>query len=309
MTTFDPTLLLPPREEEEVYPYRRAWRSLAVECAVLFGLAAALYLIFSVVGVRLPAWLQAPVNVALALTPVGLWLAFSWWQERFVLRPRQRLLTVLIVSALAANAVGIPLVEDFLQVDRWLPLSSAILRIIGYTFTVGIVQEMLKYLVIRYAVWPDQFRIRLDAVAYGAASAVGYATVLNLHFVLTSNPPPDSSAMRIFSTVAFQVVASMVVSYGLAEVRFSQPSPFLLAATIALAAFITGVAIPIRAGLVNASLSLDVNANNPLLNISATKPLQGLAFSLVLLIVPSLMLSFLFNSAEQREREAAIREV
>jgi hypothetical protein len=79
--------------------------------------------------------------------------------------------------------------------------------------------------------------------------------------------------------------------------------------SIALAAFITGVAIPIRAGLVNASLSLDSTASNPLLNISATKPLQGLAFSLGLLAALSFVLSFLFNSAEQREREAATREV
>lgn len=266
----------------------------------MLGIAGALFMFFNVLGLRLPDYLQTPANVALALTPLGLWIIFSWWQERFVPRPRQRLITVMIVSALAANAIGIPLVNDFLQVDRWLPLSSAIARIIGYTFTVGIVQEMLKYLVVRYTVWPEQFRIRLDGVAYGAAAATGYATVLNLNFVLTSTPPPDVAAIRIFSTIALHLVTSTIVGYGLAEVRFSQPSPFLLTITIALAAFITGVAIPIRAGLVNATLSLDV---------SATKPLQGLAFSLALLIAPSFALAFLFNSAERREREVAFREV
>ncbi len=309
MTTFDPSLLLPPREEEEIYPYRRAWRSIAVESAILLSIMASLFLMFNILSIQLPESLRTPVNVGLVLTPVGLWLAFSWWPERFALQPRHHLLTVMIVSALAANAVGLPLINDFLQVDRWLPLSSAIVRIIGYTFTVGIVQEMLKYLVVRYTVWPEQFRIRLDGVAYGAASAIGYSTALNLHLILSNPSTPDVAANRIFSNLALHLVTSAVVGYGLAEVRFSQPSPFLMTLSIALAAFVAGVAIPIRAGLVNANLSLDVNATNPLLNTSASKPLQGLAFSLALLITLSLALSLLFNSAEQREREAALREV
>ncbi len=279
-----------------------------MESGILLVITAALFVIFNLLGVRLSERLQIPINVVLALTPVGLWMIFSWWQERFVPQPRPHLIMVMIVSALAANAVGIPLVNDVLQVDRWLPLSSAIMRIIGYMFTVGLVQEMLKYLVVRYTVWPEHFRIRLDGVAYGAAAAIGYATVLNLQAILNTNPPPDSAALRIFGTVALNLVASAIVGYGLAEVRFSQPSPFVLASTIALAAFITGVAIPIRAGLVNPSLSLDVVGDNPLLNISATKPLLGLIFSSALLIAPSLALSVLFNSAERREREAGVRE-
>jgi RsiW-degrading membrane proteinase PrsW (M82 family) len=300
---------MPPREEEEIYPYRRAWRSMATESIFMLAIAVVLFVLFNILSVQLPTSLRTPVNVGLVLLPVGLWLAFSWWPERFVLQPRRRLLTVMIVSALAANAIGIPLLNDFFQVDRWLPLSSAITRIIGYTFTGGIVQEMLKYLVVRYTVWPQQFRNRLDGVAYGAASALGYATVLNLHFALANPATPDVTANRVFSNLALHLVTSLVVGYGLAEVRFGQPSPFLMTLSIALAAFITGVAIPIRAGLVNASLSLDSTASNPLLNISATKPLQGLAFSLGLLAALSFVLSFLFNSAEQREREAATREV
>jgi RsiW-degrading membrane proteinase PrsW (M82 family) len=309
LTTFDPSLLLPPREEEEIYPYRRAWRSMAAESTIMLGTAVALFVVFNILNVQLPESLKTPVNVGLGLMPVGLWLALSWWPERFVLQPRQRLLTVTIVSALAANAIGIPLINDFLQVDRWLPLSSAIARIIGYTFTVGIVQEMLKYLVVRYTVWPQQFRNRLDGVAYGAASAIGYATVLNVHFALSNPSSPDVTANRVFGNLALHLATSLVVGYAFAEVRFSQPSPLLMTLSMALSAFITGVAIPIRAGLVNASLSLDNTATNPLLNISATRPLQGLIFSLGLLVALSLVLSFLFNSAEQREREAAVREL
>jgi hypothetical protein len=58
----------------------------------------------------------------------------------------------------------------------------------------------------------------------------------------------------------------------------------------------------------NTGLSIDVNSSNPPLNLSLAKPLQGLVFSLALLVTVSMILSFLFTSSEQREREAAMQE-
>ncbi|NWG15134.1 MAG: PrsW family intramembrane metalloprotease [Chloroflexi bacterium] len=291
------SLLTPPQEKEEIHPYRRPWRSIAVESGVLFVVAGLLYILANILGVQIPDRFHLALGLVLALLPLGLWLAFSWWAERSVPQPRQRLLAVMIVSSLAANAVGIPLVKEFFQVDRWLPLSSAISRIIGYTFTVGIVQEMVKYIVIRYTAWPDHFRTRLDGVAYSAAAAVGYATVLNLHFVFTGSPAPDVVAGRVFDNVVFHLVTSLIVGYGLAETRFGLPTPLFIPSTIALAALVTGIAIPVRAGLVNPSFGLEV---------SPPKFLFGLGFAAVLLVVLSVVIAFLYNSAERRQREAAV---
>jgi RsiW-degrading membrane proteinase PrsW (M82 family) len=291
------SLLTPPQEKEEIHPYRRPWRSIAVESGVLFLTAALLYFLANILGVQIPVRFHLVLGLALALMPAALWLAFSWWPERSVPQPRRRLLAVALITGLAANAVGIPLVEEFFQVDRWLPLSSAISRIIGYTFTAGIVQEMVKYIVIRYAAWPDHFRTRLDGVAYGAAAAIGYATVLNLRFVFDGSPSPDVVAGRVFDYVVFHLVASLIVGYGLAELRFGLPTPLFVPSTIALAALITGIAIPVRAGLVNPSFGLE---------ISPPKFLFGLGFAAALLAAISLVIAFLYDSAERREREAVV---
>ncbi len=297
----DSRFLTPPREEEEVYPYRRVWRSIVIESGILLAITAALFILVEVFGFQIPANLHLPVGVVIAFAPIVLWLSFFWLLERFVPQPRRGLIAVLIVSALAANAVGIPLINDFLQVDRWLPLSSAIDRIFGYMFTVGIVQETLKYLVVRYIAWPDLFRIRLDGVAYCVASAVGYVTVLNLYFVFDSSPSPHIVALRVFGTIAIHFATSVVVGYGLGEVCFGRPSLFLLPVTVAVAAFITGVAIPVRSGLVNAPFSL---------GNSAPRLILGLGFSVVLLVALLVIMSFLFNISERQEREAAAgREV
>lgn len=296
MTAYDPRLLLPPEEAEEIYPYRRVWRSLAVETLILLLVALFLWVLSSFIGFRLPDALNRPLGAIVALLPLGLWFLFSYLPERFAPQPRERLLVIVILSALTANAIGVPLVNDVLQVDRWLPMSSAVTRILGYTFTVGIVHEFIKYIVVHYTVWPDLFRTRLDGVAYGLASAVGYATVLNLHYWLSTNAPPSAVATRVFDTVAVQFAGSILVGFALAEVRFGRPTPLIQTIMLAAAATVAGVVIPVRAGLINATL---------VLGVSATSPIRGLALSAVVIAAVSLAIGFFTENAERQEREVA----
>ena len=286
----DPGLLTPPREEEEIFPYRPVWRSVAIVSGLLLVMTVSIYVLVNVIGLSAPDSLRLYLGIPVALAPAGLYLVFSWFREQLVPAPRQRLIAVLVISGLVASAIGIPLINDFFQVSRWLPLSSAINRIVGYTFIVGIVQETLKYGVVRFTVWPQQYRIRLDAMAYGVAAAIGYATAVNIHFVGTYHASLDVVALRVFTTFAVHLSATACVSYGLAEVRFSDPLPFFLPMSLFVAALVTGVAIPIRAGLVNAAFALGV---------SATRPLFGLGFSVALLLGSLLVIAFLFNTAEQ----------
>ncbi len=293
-------LLTPPDEIEEIYPYRRVWWSVIIESALLFGVAAALYVAFQFVGLTLPRALIQPLNILLALLPALLWLIFSVWRERAAVEPRHRLITVALITALAANALALPFVENILQPERWLSLAGAANRIVGYTFTVGIIQEVLKYIVVRYLAWDDEYRVRLDSVAYTLASAVGYATVLNLSFVLNNLVTPDVAVIQIVNYVSLNYIGSLVAAYGLAEVRFDNPNPFLLTSMIALAALLNGAVIPLRSGLVNAGFSLE--GSTPGL-------LFGLGLSAAMLVAVGFIVSFLFNAAERRAREAAAREV
>jgi hypothetical protein len=209
-------------------------------------------------------------------------------------------LVVATVAGLAANAVGVPLVA-WLDTDQWLPHVGTIDRVLGYAVTAGVVQELLKYLVLRFTIWPDYVRIRLDSVAYAAAGAVGYATVLNLHFVLTTTPSVDVVAARVFYVMALHLVASIIIGYGIAELRFNPTSFVLLPFTMFVAVFLTGIAIVARSGLINAAI---------VQGISDTNDLLALAFTGVYMLGPLIALSFLFAAAEREEREAvASREV
>lgn len=295
MTLEDPRLLVPP-EEEDIYPYRRVWRSIVIEAGVIYGIAILFFVLFGIVGVPVGRNLFLPINLLLALLPLGLWYLFSWLPEQRVPQPRRRLLGVMIVSALAANAVGVPLINTVLEPERWLPLASAVFRIAGYTFTVGIVHTMVKYLIVRYGTYPDHFRTRLDGVAYCAASAIGYATVLNLRYVLTNPTPPAVTATFIGNTVGLQLATGIIIGYGLAETYFGRPSPLLMTLTLALSAIVTGIVIPFRAGLVNANLTLTV---------SAASPIQGLVFSIVVVVGIAVVTGFLTQRAEREAQEIA----
>lgn len=296
MTILDPRLLTPPREEETIFPYRRVWRSIAIENGVLLGVA--LFLTF-LGGILVPTFLQRPLSLALALLPLGLWLIFSWLPEKTAVQPRHHILRTVIITMLAANAIGVPLLRDFFVIERWLPSSDTVSRIMGYTFTVGIVQELLKYLVLRFLVWPHSYRTRMDAVAYGVAGAVGYGTVLALHFVVENNPAPDVAAIRVFSIMAQQTICSAIMAFGLAQARFSNAMPILMAFTFAIATLITGFFVPLRAGFSNASF---------VPGVAGTTPIRALLFAVVVLIGLLLAVAFLLDNAERRDLEAAAAE-
>lgn len=296
MTSNAPRFITPPTEDQERFPYRPVWRSLFIETAIL----TVITLVAFIFGARLTSIVGrfAPyIGIGLAVLPLLLWLLFSWFPERQISQPRKSLITVVFITILVANSIALPLIKQLFRVDQWLPLAPALDRILGYTITVGITEEFIKYLIIRYTVWPTYFRIRLDGIAYGIASGIGYATLINLQFILSNSASPiDVVVFRVIANYALHVSTGIIIGYGLSEVYFSNPTPIFQALVLIVAAIVTGIAIPIHAGLVNASLSIT--------SISAPRPLFGLGFSLGMLIAVSILTSGLIRNADRLEREA-----
>ena len=261
----------------------------------MFGIAAVLFVAVNFLGIGIPEILVTPLNIVIALMPTILWMVFSLLPERGVPEPRTQLLPVFIISALVANAIGIPFIDGVLTVESWLSLVSALERISGYMFTIGIVHCGIVYVILRYMVWRDHLRTRLDTVSYAATVAVGYTMVLNLQFTSIGTPLPDVVAMRVFANLSLHLVANITVAYGLSEQRFANAMPLLPPLSIAFAAFLTGVFIPVRAGLINGSFSG--------LGVTAPRPLFGLGFTVAFLAALLVVLAFLFNNAERQERE------
>lgn len=283
------------REDEEVFPYRPAWRSVILEVGILIAAAGVTYALIRIAGIRLPAGLAPFAGVLIVLLPVGVWLIASVWSERLAPQPRTRLMTVFVITVLVASGISQPFIDSVLQPASWLPQETAINRIIGYMFSVGITQAFAQYLVLRYTVWAQFIRSRSDAVAYAATAALGYATVLNVQFLASnSGATLDVIAFRTAENLAINYVGALFIALGLAETRLASANAFFMPFTVALAALFTGVGQPILSGLVNAPFSIRGVFDRPLL---------GFAFTIALFLGAVLIVYFLYAAAERRERE------
>ncbi len=286
-------LINPSLDDEEIHPYRRVWPNFAVSNGIFFGSILVIFLFSTFVPIS--SVLHLPLGILLALLPLGLWGIFDWFREQQVERTRERLIPTLLVSALVANAIGYPLVEQWLDVGTWGPQQDLVIRIFVYSLAIGTIPEVLKYIVVRYLVWLDHFRFRADAVAYNLTATVGYITVMNLQYILNDVPPVDVAAVRIFGMTTVAVTNSLIVAYGLAEMRFERTSPLLLPGAISVASLVTGVVVGIRGNLSNTRLGLGVSA--PTLIIA-------LAISAALLFGIGFAMSFLFTASERQAQEA-----
>ena len=289
--SFEPVLLAPEPEIEESYPYRRVWRTAWLEVLTLSAVALAVYALTSFLGV-LPADLRDPLlRAGVALLPLVLWFFFSWGGERRALRPRPGLLRVLILGALVANGIAVPLEEHVFLPERWLPGAGFGRRLLGYTATIGFTAEFLKYLVLRHTVWPRHITQRLDGIAYGLAVSVGYATMLSLRFALFTDATLLATALRVVSITLPHLAVGAVLGFFLAELWIGRTAIFWLPAGLGIAAFISGVHYAFRAIAISGSPSVASTGSAPLLGLL-------LAFGFVAVLFA--IFAFLIASADAR---------
>jgi len=288
------TLIPPPLDEDAVYPYRRVWLAIVLESTILFIICLTIIIIGNFI--QIPQNFNRPISLTITLLPALLWLGFSWLREFFSEQPRTNLLAVTIITALVASAIGYPLVYNILETDLWAYKGELIDRIFAYTLILGVLPETLKYIVIRYVACEHHFRNRYDAIAYGIASAIGYATVLNLHYILQTTPAAAIAAIRIFDNTSIQITNSLIISYGLAEMRNHRVNPILPVSMIGIASLITGIFTTLRNNLTNTQLTL---------TISRPPLIIGFALSALVLLGIALTIAFLFSTSERQEKEAA----
>lgn len=289
--SFEPILLAPEEQVEEIYPYRRVWRTSWLEIWVLLLAVAAIWVLTHFFG-ALPATLRDPLpKLAIALLPLAAWLVFSFRAERRAPQPRPGLVGLLILGVLAANGVAIPLQEHLFTPDRWLPGQGFFGRVLGYGLTVGVTTEFLKYAILRYTGWPQRFRQRLDGVAYALTVSLGFAVVYNVHFALDPDMTLTATALRVASVTFSQLGIGVVTGYFLAELRIGRPPIFWLSAGLLLAGLLHGIYYSFRGIAIVSGLGVGATASSPE---------RGLALAFGLVAALFAVFAFLIESSDAR---------
>ncbi len=240
------------------------WRNsilLVVALVVFVGIVYALDKLFH------PALTGATLilaGVLLALVPAFIWLVFFYLQDRLEPEPKGYILAVFLLGALLASAVGIPLVDNLFQVSNWIYADTAT-TILGSILVVGFIQEFLKYAAVRYSVFSStEFDEATDGVIYATAAGLGYATVLNVQFVVANGGVAlGSSVIRMVVVALAQASFAGITGYFLGRARFEKKAWWWMPLGLFLAAVGNGLFNWLRGRIVQRGISLTGASANP----------------------------------------------
>lgn len=258
------------------------WRSTALAVVGLVLFVVIVDLLVGSTSVALSDAVLLPLGIVLAVVPAALWLVVFYLQDRLEPEPKAQILTVFALGALLAQALGIPVVRDLFQVQSWLSRAPWGLQLLGSILIVGITQEYLKYAVVRYGVYRSpEFDERVDGIIYSAAAGLGFATLLNIHYVVESGGAQlHVGVLRIVVTTLAQASFSGLMGYFLGRAKFENMGPLWLPLGLLLAATLNGV-VTVLLREVSASGLTFTPMNGLILAAAVAVAVFGVLFALI----------------------------
>ncbi|OIN95807.1 MAG: hypothetical protein AUJ21_02595, partial [Anaerolineae bacterium CG1_02_58_13] len=203
-------------------------------------------------------------GVLLALVPAVIWLGVFYQQDRLEPEPKGFVLGVFALGALLAAAVGMPLVENVFHVSDWL-YTDALTTILGGILVVGFTQEFLKYAAVRYSMYNSaEFDEATDGVVYATAAGLGYATVLNVMFVVQNGGVDLGAGIIRMAVVALaQAGFAGITGYFLGRAKFEHEPLWWMPLGVTLAAVANGLFNWVRGEVTRGGVTLSGGAANP----------------------------------------------
>lgn len=229
-------------ESKAIHERKHVWRD---EVLLIVGLCAFVGIVYALDGALKPQFTPSTLlmtGVFLALVPAFIWLTFFYMQDRAEPEPKGFVLGVFALGGLFAAAVGIPVTENLFRVSHWL-YTDTLTTILGGILVVGFTQEYLKYAAVRYSIYnSEEFDEPTDGVIYATAAGLGYATVLNINFVV-SNGGVDLGAgiLRMAVVALAQAAFSGITGYFLGRAKFESEQIWWMPLGITLAAIFNGL--------------------------------------------------------------------
>lgn len=271
--------------------HRGVWATGVVQIAALVVFVLIVELILSSAPIALDQTGLLIAGVVLAIVPALMWLAFFYAQDRLEPEPKGYVGGVFLLGALLAASIGTPLLRDVFRTQEWLG-SSTVTTILGSILVVGVVQEFLKYAAVRYSIYQSrEFDERVDGIVYGTAAGLGYATMLNIQFVIDSQGADLRAAMiRIVVTALAQASFAGVTGYFLARAKFEEEPVWWLPSGVALAAILNGIFTYVRGEITTTRLSLTGGGFNPW---------PGLILAAAVALAVLLLLGFMIRRANK----------
>jgi len=236
-------------------------------------------------------------GIVLASVPAIIWLAIFYLQDAQEPEPKSLVLAVFVLGALVAQGVGLPLIENVFHVSDWITISASY-NLLGSIVVVGFIQMFLIYAAVRYSVYgAAEFDERVDGIVYAVAAALGYATVVNVQYVVGSGGV-DLTAGIIRITVTAMALASFggLVGYFLGRCKFEDEPVWWMPTGLILAAVLNGLFAYTAGEVTSTSIGLQGGGYNPW---------AGLVLGTVVAAVTFVVLFYLIQRLQSKAPQAA----
>ncbi|MBI4311796.1 MAG: PrsW family intramembrane metalloprotease [Chloroflexi bacterium] len=182
----------------------------------------------------------------LGFAPGVFWLWLIYQRDRYI--PAPPFLVVRTFLWGVAASLPVVIVEGILQAAGGLALEEGIpdeptdLASIAYVsfIVAGFTEEAAKYLVVRRTIYPSPyFRQPLDGIIFGAAAALGFASIENVFYMFRYGPAvilvrgPFSTLVHVFFSVAW--------GYALGRQKQGKGSGFLVTGSLLASMLLHGL--------------------------------------------------------------------
>ena len=181
------------------------------------------------------------VGVLLALVPAVLWLVAFYRQDRLEPEPRQYVIGIFLLTMLLAQSVGQPLIRNVFGVQN-LTGGGLLTEWLVLVLVVGLIQTFVIYAAVRYTIFRSaEFDQRVDGIIYGASAALGYATLLNIQYIVGNNGVDIGvGAVRVAVQALSFAAFGGVLGYFLGRAKFDNMGALWLPAGLLVGALLNG---------------------------------------------------------------------
>jgi protease PrsW len=246
------------------YHRKRVVRSDLIAFAALLVFVALIVAIDTLLKPDLtgPALLLA--GVVLAIVPAALWLFLFYRLDSAEPEPVHDVVKIFVVGLALASAVGIPLTDQLFRVRDWL-YHDLPTTLLASVFITGAVEAFVVYASVRFFMYDDpDFDERADGVIYGTAAGLGYATALNLQFILANRGAALGPGEIYVAEVALAHAAfAGLLGYFLGKEKMQRTPVWWLPLGFVLAALLNGLFSVLTGQVENGSITIGSGGDLP----------------------------------------------
>lgn len=175
----------------------------------------------------------------LAIAPVFIIILYIFLKDKYEKEPKRLLFYNFLLGAIVSIVITTILYVIIEMVFPKPDDSSVFDQFIKAFFIVGFVEELSKYIIVRYYAQPHkEFDEPLDGIVYAVLVSMGFAATENIMYVLEGGT--QVALLRAFTAVPAHATFAILMGYFMGKAKFSKNKTLLNLTGLLLAVLFHG---------------------------------------------------------------------